>query len=87
MTTKARDWWLKLPWPLWTLASCKPFSPWCLIDDLAHAGFPMTFGFYNDAVSHDPIPERWICRKHTAVIEKYMRRKHPEDFQDEEELL
>lgn len=78
---KLRDWWLNhAPWPLWTLASCKPFSPWCLVDDLCHAWFPMTFG--NPRLGNYPDPVPRICRRHDGIAERYDRKKHPEYFDE-----
>lgn len=84
--SRFRNWWLGLPYPLWVLSACKPFSPLCLIDDLAHAWFPMTFGFSGDKVSHSPIVEPWICRRHAAMEEKWNRKHYPEyfDFSEDE---
>jgi hypothetical protein len=75
-----RNWLLGLPWPLWTLFACKPFSPWCLIDDVAHAWFPMTFGFWSERVNHSPLHEPWICERHNASVDRWARKKYQEDF-------
>lgn len=79
-----RNWWLDhAPWPLWTIATCKPFSPWCLVDDVAHWLFPMTFGFSSENVSHYPGDYPLICRVHDRAGEKWMRKHHPEYFDGE----
>ncbi|WPH57769.1 hypothetical protein [Mycobacterium phage WXIN] len=76
-----RNWWLGLPWPLWTLSACKPFAPWCFVDDVLHWAFPMAFGFWDENVSHFPSERPWCCRQHDRVTERWTRRKYPEYFE------
>ena len=65
---------LGLPYPLWTLFSCKPFSPWCLVDDVLHWAYPLTFGFTSERVSFYPPDEPWCCRMHSRSVDRYWRR-------------
>lgn len=81
MLSRFRNWWLHLPYPIWLFSACKPFSPLCLVDDLAHYLFPMTFGFHSDDVAL--YKDTWISRLHDRSVEKYYRRKHPEYFDGE----
>lgn len=73
-----RDRILALPSPWWLLSSCKPFAPWCLIDDLAHSWFPMTLG--HPRLQNWPIVTPWCCRIHDAAVERYWRKENPEYF-------
>jgi len=79
--TRFRNWVLSLPWPWWTISSCKPFAPWCFLDDIAHYLFPQTFGWSeivgDTDVSHWPDEKPWICRMHERSIDA--KRKWPED--------
>lgn len=84
--TKFRNWWLGLPYPLWLLSACRPRSPWCLIDDLAHRWFPQTYGWsdYSGefAIENWPDEQCWICVRHDKSAERWNRKHHPEDFDD-----
>ncbi|AEJ94045.1 hypothetical protein THIBAULT_122 [Mycobacterium phage Thibault] len=73
MKFRFRQWWLGLPWPLWTLGACKPFSPWCFIEEILSAAFPLTFGWCDPekGLWHETFMSEWIHEKHNAAIEKY----------------
>lgn len=80
---RLRDRILSLPWPWWTISACKPFSPWCFLDDLAHALFPMTYGWSSGDLEHWPDHTPWICDRHERATEKWHRKHYPEYFEED----
>lgn len=56
---------MKPPW--WFC--CGWWSPWCLLDTMAHEVFRISMPV--DDLDNPAHSDRWICRKHDAVVEAH----------------
>lgn len=72
---RTRPWWFCNGW----------WSPWCVLDTLAHKlGLPL-YTDEHDSVAHAPIApfpddeplldDPWICRKHDAALERHLLKR------------
>lgn len=63
---------IRLPKPPWWFC-CGWWSPWCLIDTIAHEAVRPLEGFVIDPRSPSaelPGPLAWVCDRHDAAIRK-----------------
>lgn len=62
---------LRPPW----FFCCGWWSPWCLIDEMAHRWFPWTYSSHWGVRPEQSPEEDWICKRHDKAVESYLERR------------
>lgn len=67
---------MKLTRPWWWC--CGWWSPWCVLDTLAHRlGLPLDADLADEDEAPDH-PYYWICRRHDAAVQRYWEKQYPD---------